>query len=128
MKKITFIGAGSVQFTTAVVKDITTYPALDTAEICLMDIDENGYVYNHQIAETVINVDRRMSYTNVKKILLKEEDAVIIDSNLNEELIEKVKPYIKEYMKPILNDFYELNNLFKKRKEKRFRYNFHLFF
>ena len=40
MKKITFIGAGSVQFTTAVVKDITTYPALDTAEICLMDIDE----------------------------------------------------------------------------------------
>ncbi|MEE1046858.1 MAG: hypothetical protein U0M60_05485, partial [Clostridia bacterium] len=36
MKKITFIGAGSVQFTTAVVKDITTYPALDTAEICLM--------------------------------------------------------------------------------------------
>lgn len=29
---------------------------------------------------------------------------------INEELIEKVKPYIKEYMKPILNDFYELNN------------------
>lgn len=40
MKKITFIGAGSVQFTTAVVKDLTTYPALDTAEICLMDTDD----------------------------------------------------------------------------------------
>ena len=38
--KITFIGAGSVQFTTAVVKDITTFPALDNAEICLMDINE----------------------------------------------------------------------------------------
>jgi len=38
--KITFIGAGSVQFTTAVVKDITTFPALDQAEICLMDINE----------------------------------------------------------------------------------------
>lgn len=37
--KIVFIGAGSVQFTTAVVHDITTYPSLDTAEICLMDID-----------------------------------------------------------------------------------------
>lgn len=40
MKKITFIGAGSVQFTTAVVKDITTYPTLDNAEICLMDVNE----------------------------------------------------------------------------------------
>jgi len=36
--KITFIGAGSVQFTTAVVHNITTFPALDDAEICLMDI------------------------------------------------------------------------------------------
>ncbi|MBQ3864925.1 MAG: alpha-glucosidase/alpha-galactosidase [Clostridia bacterium] len=40
MSKITFIGAGSVQFTTAVLKDLTTYPALDQAEICLMDINE----------------------------------------------------------------------------------------
>lgn len=38
--KITFIGAGSVQFTTAVVHDITTFPALDSAEICLLDINE----------------------------------------------------------------------------------------
>lgn len=37
--KITFIGAGSVQFTTAVVKDLTTYPAFHSAEICLMDIN-----------------------------------------------------------------------------------------
>lgn len=29
---------------------------------------------------------------------------------ISEELIEKVKPYIKEYMKPVLNEFYELNN------------------
>ena len=40
MSKISFIGAGSVNFTTAVVKDITTYTALNNAEICLMDIDE----------------------------------------------------------------------------------------
>ena len=39
--KITFIGAGSVQFTTSVVHDIVTYPALDRAEICLMDIDSH---------------------------------------------------------------------------------------
>ena len=36
---------------------------------CLMDIDEKGSIVSHQIAETVIRVDRRMSYTEVKKIL-----------------------------------------------------------
>ena len=39
--KIAFIGAGSVQFTTKVVKDLVTYPAFDDAEICLMDINED---------------------------------------------------------------------------------------
>lgn len=36
---------------------------------CLMTIDEKGNVTDYQIAETVIRVDRRMSYTSVKKIL-----------------------------------------------------------
>lgn len=36
---------------------------------CLMDIDEKGTVVSHKIAETVVNVSRRMSYTSVKKIL-----------------------------------------------------------
>ena len=39
--KFAFIGAGSVQFTTKVVKDMVTYPAFDEAEICLMDINED---------------------------------------------------------------------------------------
>jgi len=39
MKKITFIGAGSMVFTTNVVRDIATFPAFDDAELCLMDID-----------------------------------------------------------------------------------------
>lgn len=38
--KITFIGAVSVQFTTAVVQDIATFEALRSSEICLMDINE----------------------------------------------------------------------------------------
>jgi len=37
---------------------------------CLMDIDEKGNIVGHRICETVINVDRRMSYTSVKKILV----------------------------------------------------------
>lgn len=36
---------------------------------CLMDIDENGKVVGHRIAETVVNIDRRMSYSSVKKII-----------------------------------------------------------
>ncbi len=36
---------------------------------CLMDVDEKGNVIAHEIAETVICVDRRMTYTNVQKIL-----------------------------------------------------------
>lgn len=36
---------------------------------CIMKIDEKGRVVDHEIAETVIRVDQRMSYTSVKKIL-----------------------------------------------------------
>ena len=37
---------------------------------CIMTIDAKGNVVDHKIAETVIKVDRRMSYTSVKKILV----------------------------------------------------------
>lgn len=36
---------------------------------CIMDIDSSGKVVGHKIAETVVNIDRRMSYTSVKKII-----------------------------------------------------------
>lgn len=36
---------------------------------CVMTIDAKGNVVDHTIAETVIRVDRRMSYPSVKKIL-----------------------------------------------------------
>ena len=41
---------------------------------CIMTIDQKGKVLDHVIAETVIRVDRRMTYTSVKKIL-EEQDA-----------------------------------------------------
>ena len=40
---------------------------------CLMEIDEKGTVLGHRIAETLIRVDRRMSYTSVNKIVSEEE-------------------------------------------------------
>lgn len=42
---------------------------------CIMTIDEKGKVIDHQIAETVIRVNRRMSYTSVKKILEDKDEA-----------------------------------------------------
>ncbi len=45
---------------------------------CIMKIDEKGKVTDHTIAETVIRVDRRMSYTNVKKIL-EDRDAAVME-------------------------------------------------
>lgn len=36
---------------------------------CLMDIDEKGHVASHKICESVIRVDRRMTYTAVNEIL-----------------------------------------------------------
>lgn len=43
---------------------------------CLMDIDGKGNVVSHKICETIVNVDRRMSYTDVKKILCDEDNEV----------------------------------------------------
>ena len=42
---------------------------------CIMWIDSKGNVIDHKIAETVIRVDRRMSYTAVKKILADGDEA-----------------------------------------------------
>lgn len=36
---------------------------------CIMKVDKKGNVIDHEIAETVIRVDERMTYTSVKKIL-----------------------------------------------------------
>lgn len=42
---------------------------------CIMLINPKGAVIDHKIAETVIKVDRRMSYTSVKKILVDHDEA-----------------------------------------------------
>ena len=81
MKKISFIGAGSVQFTTAVVKDIVTFPMLDDSEICLMDIDEYRL---KRITECVNRIKNEMmscitvTSTTSREDALKNADAVIV--------------------------------------------------
>lgn len=47
---------------------------------CIMEIDKNGNVQNHQIVETLINVDKRMSYTIVNDVLTNENSPYLEDN------------------------------------------------
>lgn len=71
---------------------------------CIMDIDFKGKVVGHRIAETVVNVDRRMSYTSVKKIL----------SDKDEDEKEKYKELV-----PMFELMQELSALLRERRMKR---------
>lgn len=44
---------------------------------CIMEIDHQGRVLGHEVAETVIHVDRRMTYTAVNAIITDREEAVM---------------------------------------------------
>ncbi len=71
---------------------------------CIMEIDKNGAVNNHQIVETLIKVDKRMSYTIVNDILTNEQS-----------------PYLEEN-KEFLNMFKtmeELRNILLQKRIKR---------
>lgn len=43
---------------------------------CLMTLDAKGTVISYEIAETVINVDQRMSYTDVNRVLEGDQEAI----------------------------------------------------
>lgn len=43
---------------------------------CLMTIDEKGVIVDHEIVESVINVDRRMSYTQVRAIVEDQDETL----------------------------------------------------
>lgn len=71
---------------------------------CLMDIDKKGNVVGHRIAETIIRVDKRMSYTSVKKII--EEN--------DEEECEKYKEQV-----PMFQLMEELASILREKRKKR---------
>lgn len=71
---------------------------------CIMDIDEKGKVVGHKIAETLINIDRRMSYTAVKKILADNDE-------------ETIKEY--EELVPMFKMMEELAKILRDRREQR---------
>ena len=71
---------------------------------CLMTIDKNGGVIDHEIAETVINVNERMSYTSVAKILEDEDE-------------EEIARY--EELVPMFKDMAKLSSILRKKREKK---------
>ncbi|NLJ95789.1 MAG: ribonuclease R [Clostridiales bacterium] len=85
-------------------------PGVDRLALsCFMDIDSKGNVISHNIAETVIRSDRRMTYTNVSKIIEKEDAEV-------------TKEY--EEFVPMFMLMLELSEVLKKRRHKRGAINF----
>ncbi len=71
---------------------------------CVMWIDEKGNIVDHQISESVIRVDRRMSYTSVKRILTDKDP-------------QEIQEY-KELV-PMFELMEELAALLRKRRRKR---------
>ena len=71
---------------------------------CIMDIDFKGKIIGHKIAETVIRVDRRMSYTSVRKILVDNDEQEIKEYN---ELV------------PMFKLMAELSEILRKKRMKR---------
>lgn len=71
---------------------------------CIMTINPKGVVIDHKIAETVIRTNRRMTYTNVKKII---EDK-------DPQTIEEYKELV-----PMFEKMYELSKLLRKKRQKR---------
>lgn len=76
---------------------------------CFMDIDTKGNVIGHKIAETVIRSNRRMTYTDVSKII-EEQDS---------ELIKEYKELVPMFMLML-----ELSEVLKGRRHKRGAINF----
>jgi ribonuclease R len=54
---------------------------------CVMEIDKNGNVVNADVFKGIINVTERMSYTDVQKIIDRDD----------EEVLEKYKKYVHEF-------------------------------
>lgn len=81
MPKIAFIGAGSFGFTRTLVKDILTFPALEGAELALMDIDEDRLSYSKQAVERIVREGNRpatVTATLDRRQALEGADAVLV--------------------------------------------------
>ena len=81
MKKITFIGAGSFEFTRELVRDILTFPALKDVELALMDINDERLALSRMACEKIIAAGAykaKVTATGDREEALKGADGVVI--------------------------------------------------
>jgi alpha-galactosidase len=81
MIKIAFIGAGSLEFTRSLVRDILTFPLLQDATICLMDINPERLDWSRQMVERIIQMGKypaRVEATGDRAEALKNAKVVIV--------------------------------------------------
>jgi len=79
--KFTFIGAGSFGFTRKLITDMLTFPALQDAEYCLMDIDPVKLGYIKQAVEKIVaqgNYPAKVTSTLNRAEALQGADGVTI--------------------------------------------------
>ena len=55
MPKITFIGAGSFGFTRTLVRDVLTFPLLESSTLCLMDIDPQRLDFSRRAVQRIVD-------------------------------------------------------------------------
>mgnify|MGYP001070194407 CR=1 FL=1 len=80
-RKFTFIGAGSLDFTRDLVRDILTFEAFQDCEIMLMDINEKRLRYARQGVEKIIsagNYPAMVNATTDRRKALEGADGVLI--------------------------------------------------
>ena len=80
MTRITFIGAGSLGFTTTLVRDILTFPLLEDAQIVLMDINPERLDFSYQSVSQIIkagNYPATVTATVNRVEALKDADVVL---------------------------------------------------
>lgn len=81
MKKFTFIGAGSLQFTVSCMRDLLTFPAFRDCEIALMDINEENLNHVYQVClrirEAMNCPDCKVTRTMDRAEALKGADGVL---------------------------------------------------
>jgi len=81
MKKIVFIGAGSIVFTRNLVRDIFTHPALANCEIALVDINKERLSAIKNVVERIIDQGKypgTVTATTDRRQALKDADGVVI--------------------------------------------------
>jgi alpha-galactosidase len=81
MTKIAFIGAGSLEFTRGLVRDILTFPLLKDSTICLMDINPERLDWSRQMVERIVqmgNYPAKVEATSDRAKALKGADVVMV--------------------------------------------------